>query len=156
MISANTALNSTTKDLLYLILRENYDANYTKRNIEKRIKLALAHGKTGTQLSLDDYLAYDIQGLVNALTQKYQLTNNYQLLKIANDLASPKKNLIQKKFIDYSYGRTVNILRKHGYHVVFSFSDTITFYWRDSLVDKTKVIFNEFMTNHKHDKDQGE
>ena len=35
MISANTALNSTTKDLLYSILRENYDANYTKRNIEK-------------------------------------------------------------------------------------------------------------------------
>ena len=65
MISANTALNSTTKDLLYSILRENYDANYTKRNIEKRVKLAIAHGRTGTQLSLDDYLAYDIQGLVN-------------------------------------------------------------------------------------------
>ena len=150
MISANTAINSTAKDLLYSILRENYDANYTKRNIEKHVKLAIAHGKTGTQLSLDDYLAYDIQGLVNALTQKYQL------LKIANDLASPKKNLIQKKFIDYSYGRTVNILRKHGYHVVFSFSDTITFYWRDSLVDKTKAIFNEFMINHKSSKDQGE
>lgn len=143
MISANTAQNSTTKDLLKAIMQANYDSHFTKKHINKRVKYALNQNKTGAQLDLNDYLAYNIPALVDHLTEQYQLTGNYQLLKIANDLASPKKNLTQKKFIDYSYGRTVSILRQYGYHVVFSFSDTITFYWRDNIFDKTKKLFNK-------------
>lgn len=154
MISANTAQISTTKDLLRAIMQANYDSNFTKKRINKRVRYALNQNKTGAQLALNDYLAYNIQALVNHLTEQYQLTGNYQLLKIANDLASPKKNLTQKKFIDYSYGRTVSILRKHGYHVAFSFSDTITFYWRDNIFDKTKKLFdkaNSLKFNKKED-----
>lgn len=123
----NTIAKANHFDILEQLLTHSYSSSQINTIIDKKLNTSKQKGKRLATLSLRDYVIYDVNVLVEALIQDFIRTNQSLSLKYASELVAPSKTLAKKRMIDYAYRKTVTILRKRGYHVRFSFSDTITF-----------------------------